>query len=771
MGRLRIPRAATPGRGLPAVARRRLGGALTFAIALTASAAFAQPGGLDVVPAPAQVSPSADPGLELGEGTPIVVPAGDAGALRTARYLADVVHRTRGLSLPVITGSAPANRPAVMLDRSGPSGEAYRLRTDVSGATISAKDDAGLFYGAITLWQLAGPGRGAATIPSGQIDDAPRFAWRGLMIDSARHFQPPAEIKKIIDAMAALKLNTLHWHLTDDQGWRLEIRKYPKLTSVGAWRTPEKGSPDGTKRYGGFYTQAQVREVVAYAAARHVTIVPEIEMPGHATSALLAYPQFGSGAAPSAADQVLWGITPYVYGVDDRSVGFLEDVLTEVMALFPGRYIHVGGDEAERERWNASPAAQARLKALGSEDPAALQADFTQRIGKFLQAHGRTLVGWDEILGGGALPADAVVTSWHGIAGGLAAAAKGHDAVMSPAPIYYFDNRQGLGAAEPPGRGWLVRLADVYAFEPIPGSMSAQAARHILGVQGNLWTEHVRTASDLEAMAFPRAAAIAETGWTPAARKDWGSFFQRVPAELARERALGLRPDVAAVSVLATVAPMTKTGPEVVTLAAQRGGEIRYTTDGTEPRATSTAYSAPLPATGPIHAALFLDGARIGPTTTWTPAALRVRRSQELKLCNDKLGLNLEGAPGPVRRTFLINSADPCWTWPAADLTGMGQVTVAFERIPFNLAMDPAHNVVTVHPPRRPGGEFEVREDSCLSDPIAVGSVPPGPPGARSVLTLRLPPRTGRHDLCFSFTGMTFDPVKALERVELGPAP
>jgi hexosaminidase len=747
----------------------RLGAALGLAFGLAATAAFAQPPAVNVVPEPARYSPSAGPALKLADATPIVVPAGDAGALKTARYLADLLHRTRGLSLPVIAGPPPAGRAAIVFDRNGPPGEAYRLRAEASGAGIAAKDDAGLFYGAVTLWQLAGPGRGAVALPPGEIDDAPRFAWRGLMIDSARHFQPPKEIEKVIDAMAALKLNTLQWHLTDDQGWRLEIKKYPKLTSVGAWRTPEKGSPDGFKRYGGFYTQAQVREVVAYAAARHVTIVPEIEMPGHATSALLAYPQFGSGAAPAPSDQAPWGIEPYVYGLDDRSFGFLEDVLTEVMALFPGRYIHVGGDEAERERWSASPAAQARLKALGSEDPAALQVYFTQRIANFLQAHGRTLVGWDEILGG-ELPADAVVTSWHGIAGGLDAAAKGHDAVMAPAPIYYFDNRQGLSADEPPGRGWLVRLRDVYAFDPIPGSMPPAAARHILGVQGNLWTEHVRTSADLEAMAFPRAAAIAETGWTPAAHKDWAGFFHRLPAELAREHALGVRPDAAAVSVLATTAPAPKTGPDFVTFAAQGGGEIRYTTDGTEPGVASSAYAAPLPATGPIRAALFLDGARIGPTTTWTPAALRLRRSQELKLCNDKLGLNLEGAAGPVRRTFLINPADPCWTWTGAELTGVGQVTAAFERVPFNLAMDPAHNTVMVHPPRRPGGEFEVREDSCLSDPVAVAPLPAGGPGTRSVLTLKLPPRTGRHDLCFSFTGMTFDPVKALERVELGPA-
>ncbi|THD80530.1 MAG: beta-hexosaminidase [Phenylobacterium sp.] len=756
------------------MARPRLGAALGLATSLIASAAAAQTATVNVVPQPLSVQPIGG-GARLVDGMPIIAPAGDPGAMAAARYLSALLLRTRGLTLPVLTAPTPrALSAAILISRApAPIGEAYALEVAEGKVTITAKDDAGLFYGAVTLWQMAtvDGGRGPASLSGVQIQDAPRFAWRGLMIDSARHFQPPAEIEKLIDAMALHKLNVLHWHLSDDQGWRLEIRKYPRLTTVGAWRKPEPGSPDGAARYGGFYTQAQVREVVAYAAARHVTIVPEIEMPGHALSALLAYPQFGAGAAPAVADQVKWGGFPYVYGVDGKTFGFIEDVLSEVMTLFPGRYIHVGGDEAERERWSASPAAQARMAAMGAQDPAALQAYFTQHIASFLDAHGRRLVGWDEILLGGELPADAVVTSWHGIDGGIAAANKGHDAVLAPAPIFYFDNRQGTSAAEPPGRGWLVRLQDVYGFEPIPPTLPAAAVPHILGVQGNIWTEHVRTSADLEAMAFPRAAALAETGWTASARKDWAGFFRRLPAELARDRALGLNVDPAAVSVLPVVGPAPGATGDAITLTTQAGlGEIRYTTDGSAPSAASALYATPLPAAGSLRAALFLDGAQIGPVAAWDATLLRTRVSQDLRLCNEKLSLNLEGPPGATRRTYLVNPADPCWVWPGASLDGARSVTVAFARLPFNIGLDPGHDSVIVHPPRRPAGELEVRQDSCLADPIAVVPVPPGGAGARSVVTLKLPPRTGRHDLCVSFTGLTFDPVLAVERLQLGPA-
>ncbi len=308
-------------------------------------------------------------------------------------------------------------------------------------------------------------GRTASRFRRCTIEDAPRFAWRGLLLDSVRHFQSVAFIKTLIDAMAREKLNVLQWHLTDDQGWRLEIKKYPRLTLVGAWRVPagEAAQHDidpatGKPRlYGGFYTQDQVRDLVAYAAARNITIVPEIEMPGHAQAAIVAYPWLGSVSSPPTQVSSDWGVFPYLYNTDDRTFGFLEDVLGEVIGLFPGPFVHVGGDEAVKDQWKANGAIQAKMHALGIAGEDALQSWFIARIGTFLKAHGRRLIGWDEILQGG-VPADATITSWRGIDGAITAAKAGHDAVLSPAPVLYFDNRQAEGRDEPSGRGAIVSL-------------------------------------------------------------------------------------------------------------------------------------------------------------------------------------------------------------------------------------------------------------------------------------------------------------------------
>ncbi|MDB5450602.1 MAG: beta-N-acetylhexosaminidase, partial [Phenylobacterium sp.] len=633
----------------------RAGLALALALGLMAPAsAFAQAPAVqaavpaNVIPEPLSVTSADDPApVTVADGEAVWAPSGDAQALQVARELADLVQKTRGLALKVQVGAgaAPGAPAIVLVRRPGLGSEAYGLEVAHGQVRIAGTTDAGLYYGAVTLWQLLTPdaGRGAVRLRAMRIQDAPRFGWRGLMLDSARHYQSPAEIERLIDWMALHKLNVLHWHLTDDQGWRLEIRKYPQLTAVGAWRTPLPGSPDAKPkgaRYGGFYTQEQVRAIVAHAAARHITIVPEIDMPGHAVSALLAYPQLGSGAAPDPKAQAEWGGFPYVYNVDERTTAFLEDVLTEVMALFPGRYIHIGGDEVAKERWNASPAAQARLSALGASDAGALQADFTRRIAVFLEAHGRRLVGWDEILQGGDLPADAVVMSWHGIDGALAAAAKGHDTVLAPAPMLYFDNRQDDGPAEPPGRGLLVTLHDVYAFNPAPAVLTPEAAAHVLGLQGNLWTEHIRTFPQLQAMAFPRAAALAEVAWSAPERRDWNSFVGRLPAQFARYAALGLGADAAAVTVRvdATAGAAGAVGEASVALRSQ-AGEIRYTTDGSAPGPTSArfdqAFGLRLP--GRIRAAAFQDGARLGPIAEAPLDALSLRRrtSQQLRLCND----------------------------------------------------------------------------------------------------------------------------------------
>ncbi len=434
---------------------------------------------VNVIPEPASVSPGAGAPLVIADGAPILARPDDLGA---ARELADLSLQSRGLRLALGKGQGPTVR--LVRTRGGPP-ESYLLTVDARGVRIEAPDAAGVYYGAITLWQLmtADGAKGAVTLQPMTIRDAPRFRWRGLMLDSARHFQTPAQIRRLIGWMAVHKLNVLHWHLTDDQGWRLQILKYPRLTEVGAWRGPPEGSPDYSvdpatgrpRAYGGSYTQAEAKEIVAYAAARHILVVPEIEMPGHALSALLAYPEFGAGAAPQATDQTKWGGFPYVFGVDDRTFAFLQDVLTEAMAIFPSPYIHVGGDEAQAERWNGSPAVQARMRELGVADAPALQGAFTRRMAEFLKAHGRRLVGWDEILNGGGLPGEAVVMSWHGVSGAATAAAAGHDAILAPAPTLYLDNWQAVTADQPPGRGYLLPLKDVYAFEPMPAAASAPA--------------------------------------------------------------------------------------------------------------------------------------------------------------------------------------------------------------------------------------------------------------------------------------------------------
>jgi len=662
-----------------------------------------------LLPAPVAETPGQG-AFHLTGRTVIAAPAGDASALASARYLAELLARTRGLKLKVVEGPPPAGTAAVLLRRGPPGGEAYVLDVQPSGLTIQSQGDAGLFYGAVSAWQLATStaGKGPADIAAIHVEDAPRFAWRGLMLDSARHFQSPAFVEAFIDRMARAKLNVLQWHLVDDQGWRLEIKKYPRLTEVGAWRVPAGAAPAADldpktgqpRRIGGFYTQDQVREIVAYAAQRHVTIVPEIEMPGHAQAAIAAYPELGAAATPPQAPSSDWGVHPYLYNVDEKTFGFLQDVLTEVMAVFPGRYIHVGGDEAVKAQWKASPAVQARMQALYIGDEDALQGWFIARMEHFLSASGRKLVGWDEILLGGVAPG-ATVMSWRGLDGAIIAAKLGHDTVLAPAPIYYFDNRQAAGADQPPGRGHVVSLKDVYDFDPIPAVLSPAERLHVLGVQGQLWSEHIRTEDRVSFMAFPRALAIAETGWSPAGRKDWASFVQRLDLEAARDQALG---------------------------------EI----------------------SGP------------GPATPAPFPAARERASQDLKLCTEKIALNLEDdAPirGP-RARFLVDIMNPCWIWPAADLAGVSGIEVVVGQLPFNFQIGDDLKKIHFRPPATPAGELEVR-DGC--DGPLLASVPLAPALASQGVT-RLKASlaaTRRHDLCFTFTQKAVDPLWVLDRVSL----
>ncbi|HEY8572309.1 beta-N-acetylhexosaminidase [Phenylobacterium sp.] len=691
-------------------ARPWIGRLAAAALALlgAACATASPPLRAQITPAPVQLVEA--PGLlVVRNGLGIAAPPGDAPARRTAEILADLTARAGGPRLRVVEREG-----AIVLRRTpGLGPEAYRLEVTPAGAVVTASTDAGLFHGAMSVWQLVTADGGR--IPSLRIEDAPRYGWRGLMLDSARHYQSPAFIRSLIDAMAAHKLNVLHWHLTDDQAWRLEIRKYPRLTEVGAWRVPAGEGPardvdpaTGSPRlYGGFYTQDEVRALVAYAAERQITILPEIEMPGHATAAVVAYPQLAATSSPPKAVPADWGIYPNLFATDEATFGFLQDVLDEVIALFPSTYIHVGGDEAEKHQWKESPAVQAQMRALGIRDEKAMQAWFTQRIEKHLASRGRRLIGWDEILDG-ELPPRATVMSWRGIAGALEAAKRGHDTVLSPAPILYFDNRQAAGPAEPPGRGWIISLKDVYAFDPAPPQLTPEQQGHIIGLQANLWTEHIRTEARAAHMLFPRALAVAEVGWSPAARRDWKDFATRVPAAVARLRALGF------------------------------------------PAAQSP-----------------FDGKH-------TPTDPRRRDSRELKTCSNAITLALEDdapANGP-RAVFLTDIMNPCWIWSGAQLDGISTIEVDVGQLPFNYQIGEDIKKVTVPRPRTPEGELEVRVGGCKAEPAVVAPLKTAAANpAVTTLKVQLPPTAGAQDLCFTFTRPKIEPMWAVAAVRLLPGP
>jgi hexosaminidase len=658
---------------------------------------------ISVIPAPAKVAVKRG-AFELSAATPVRYAAGSPGE-QVASYFVDLMKRTRKVALAASAGEIGAEQ-TISFELQAREGsqveEGYSLVVSPKRVLVSSHSPRGLFYGAVTLWQLAA----GAQIPVVEIDDAPRFRWRGLLLDSARHYQSPQFIERLIDTMAWHKLNVLQWHLTDDQAWRLEIKKYPKLTEVGAWRVPagpaaaaDIDPATGRPRlYGGFYTQEQVREIVAYAAARYVTIVPEIDVPGHASAAIAAYPQLGVTGKPSTVPAD-WGIYPNLFNVDESTFAFLEDVFGEVLTLFPSEYIHTGGDEAVKDQWHASPRVQSRMRELGVKDEHALQSYFVQRMEQYLNAHGRRLIGWDEILEGGLAP-NASIMSWRGIEGAITAAASGHDAVLSPAPTLYLDNRP-LDWARP-GRGPVVSLEDVYRFDPAPAALTEPQREHILGVQANLWTEHVRTEERAEYMIFPRAAAIAEVGWSPAAMIDWQSFSARMTAQLERYQSLGIG---------------FARAPQAV---AERPGH-------------RTSYE--------------LESC-----------------SQKILL-----SLEDDAPVQGDRAVFLVDIMNPCWIYRAAELSEVGAIAASVGQVPFNFQIGEDIKKIPLRKPQTPAGELEVRIDGCAGEKIATLALAPAvknyavtelPPAAISK-------HTGPHDLCFMFTQAAVDPLWVLDTVQL----
>lgn len=722
-----------------------------------------------MIPQPAQAVPAGHGAVTVSNGDTVAsVTPDDVDADRIVSMFIDHAQTLRGLHLVADTDAAGA-RIVLRLDPGAAidSDAGYRIDIGDNRIRATARTARGLFYASVSVGQLLTPdaARGTVRVADGRIEDAPRYRWRGFMLDSARHFQSVEQIRRIIDWMALHKLDRLHWHLTDDQGWRLQIKRYPKLTGEASCRRavgPDAaltGGPD--KPYCGYYTQDQVRALVRYAADRFITIVPEIEVPGHAQAALHAYPELGvTGERPPVSTD--WGINTWLYAPNRRSLTFLENVLDEVMALFPSRYIHIGGDEAAKDQWEASAAAQAQRKKLGLDNMDQLQGWMVGQVGRYLARHGRTMIGWDEILDGGTLPDSAVVMSWHGVDGAVAAAAKGHDTILSPSPTLYLDHVQSDAHDEPPGRPQPETLQDIHEFNPHPDSIAPDAARHILGLQANLWAEYMPTFARAQHAMFPRMAAWAEVAWSPASAIDWSSFLRRMPAQLARYRALGI---AYADSAWRPRIRMQASGDRLtVTLDNQTGqGRIRYTTDGSTPHADSTPYTGPLAFPADTTTRLAATTFDANGTPLSRPhhrdirrAALRTRNSDRLATCSKKIPLRIED-DRPLdghRPVYKVDIADTCWIWHAASLDGMTGIRVRVGNLPWNYALWKDTDAVIARPSQGAHGEIEVHLDRC--DGPLLARLPLAKAAThqeRSTLEATLPATRGRHDVCLFATG------------------
>ena len=492
---------------------------------------------LPLVPWPAQVVDRKG-SFTLNAST--VVVANGREARENANYLRHALRFT-GLSLKG-AGKPTSNSIVLRFNKSGADlgAEGYRLSVGNSEVDIEAATSAGLFYGIQTFRQLLPASTYGPTVvpnftcgvPGVEVVDSPRFAWRGMMVDVSRHFFPKEEILKLLGTMAEHKLNTFHWHLTDEPGWRIEIKRYPNLTNVGSLQNYDTfGKPIDGQNHGGFYTQKDIREVVAYAKKLHINIVPEIEMPGHSVAAIASYHELGVWNNPPKANP--WAVESSNLNTEETTIRFYENVLDEVMNLFPSKWIHVGGDEVDKGPWKRNSRTQDLKKQRSLKDEDELQSWFMRQIDRYLTAHGRRMIGWDEILEGG-LAEGGTVMSWRGIEGGIAAARAGHDAVMSPTSHMYFDFYQSREKTEPRAIGGFLPLERVYSYEPIPSVLNSDEAKHILGVQANIWAEFIPTTSQLEYMAWPRGCALSEVAWSPKDARNWPSFQSRVKDDLLR---------------------------------------------------------------------------------------------------------------------------------------------------------------------------------------------------------------------------------------------
>lgn len=606
---------------------------LTRALAAMAfllpSTAAGQTADFNIIPRPQQVNVSNDAPFTLSAKTVISLGTNSQDMKRNANMLASYIEQATGIR-PAIGKSKNGTAIVLTIDKTIANAEGYKLDADAKQIRIAGASAAGVFYGIQTLRKSLPLVNGKASkvsIPAVHITDAPRFAYRGTHLDVSRHFVTADSVRQFIDMLALHNINRFHWHLTDDQGWRIEIKKYPLLTQIGSKRAQtvighNSGKYDG-KPYSGFYTQKQIRDIVKYAADRYITIVPEIDLPGHMQAALAAYPDMGCTGGPYEVWQK-WGVSDNVLCAgNDKTLTFIDNVLKEITQLFPSKYIHVGGDECPKTQWQKCPKCQARIKALnleakdGHSAEERLQSYIITHASNYLKSLGRNTIGWDEILEGG-LAEGATVMSWRGESGGIAAAKQHHDVVMTPNSYLYFDYYQSLDKAnEPLAIGGYLPLETVYSYEPMPKELTADEARHIIGVQANIWTEYMPTFKQMQYMALPRLAALSEVQWSQPALKDYNSFTNRLTEFTHLYDRLGYNYAKHLYNVAIHVDSDNKWREILIHMTTAGNAEIRYTLDGTEPTANSTLYTGAivLQKSAKIRAAAFRNGKRSSVTS------------------------------------------------------------------------------------------------------------------------------------------------------------